>query len=87
MKIEVTRYFEKDTKKLPAEIKILLAKRIELIMKAENIIELLSCKKMTGFKNAYRMRLGVYRIGFIHKVNTVELVRVLSRKDIYRFFP
>jgi mRNA-degrading endonuclease RelE of RelBE toxin-antitoxin system len=42
---------------------------------------------LTGFKTAYRLRLGNYRIGFFFENETAELVRVLNRKDIYKYFP
>ncbi len=42
---------------------------------------------MTGYKNAYRIKLNRFRIGFFFEKQTVELVRVLDRKDIYKYFP
>lgn len=45
------------------------------------------CKKLTGFKNAYRIRMGEYRIGFVFENGTIELIRILGRKDIYKYFP
>ena len=34
-----------------------------------------------------RSRMGQYRIGFYYGNKTVELVRILHRKEIYRYFP
>jgi mRNA interferase RelE/StbE len=42
---------------------------------------------MTGFKNAWRVRLGNYRVGFFSENDIAEFVRVLNRKEIYRYFP
>jgi len=42
---------------------------------------------MTGYKNAYRIRLGNYRIGFLMIADELILNRVLHRKDIYDYFP
>jgi mRNA-degrading endonuclease RelE of RelBE toxin-antitoxin system len=42
---------------------------------------------MTGYKNAYRIRLGNYRIGFLMIADELILNRVLYRKDIYDYFP
>jgi len=38
-------------------------------------------------RNAYRARIGDYRIGFFFAGQTVIFARVLHRKDTYRFFP
>lgn len=37
--------------------------------------------------NYYRIRVGEYRIGMAVNENTVIFVRVLNRKEIYRYFP
>ncbi|MCB0846226.1 MAG: type II toxin-antitoxin system RelE/ParE family toxin [Bacteroidetes bacterium] len=51
-------------------------------------------KKLQGFENYYRIKLGDYRIGIeIEKSpeNTgeeiVTFIRFIHRKDIYRYFP
>lgn len=73
--------------KLPASSQTQLASLIQQITTAKKLSDLTSCKKLKGFKNAYRIRFGNYRIGFFFENESVELVRILSRKDIYRFFP
>ena len=87
MNIEIRKSFEKDSAKLPLAVQMQLSKIIETIIKSEKPSEIPSCKKMTGYKNAYRIRLNRYRIGFFFQNQTVELVRVLDRKDIYKYFP
>jgi mRNA interferase RelE/StbE len=44
-------------------------------------------EKMIGHKNHYKVRFGNYRVGIIKSGNQLELLRVLDRKDIYKFFP
>ncbi|MBM4024842.1 MAG: type II toxin-antitoxin system RelE/ParE family toxin [Planctomycetes bacterium] len=44
-------------------------------------------KKLEGGKSSYRIRIGVYRVGFVLEEDTVVFVRCLHRKDIYRHFP
>ena len=44
-------------------------------------------KKLKGAKNFYRVRMGSYRLGMIIKGEEVTLIRLLHRKDIYKFFP
>ncbi|MDP3913923.1 MAG: hypothetical protein Q8R96_09315 [Bacteroidota bacterium] len=49
--------------------------------------EITNLKKLTGYKNAYRIKIGNYRIGVFIENNIVEFARVIHRKDIYRVFP
>jgi mRNA interferase RelE/StbE len=41
-------------------------------------------KKLTNFEPAYRFRVGDYRILFDVSGNTIEIGRVLHRKDSYK---
>ena len=62
----------------------------QAIDEAENAhgrYELRDLKKVGGAKNCYRIRIGEYRIGVVIDGDTVEFVRCLSRRDIYRKFP
>ena len=42
---------------------------------------------MSGTTNFYRIRIGDYRIGVAVEGDTVEFVRCLARRDLYRYFP
>jgi len=44
-------------------------------------------KKMTGFKNAFRIRVRDYRIGIYYENGVVELARILHRSKIYKVWP
>ena len=45
-------------------------------------------KKIRGYNGYYRIRIGVYRIGFkIESGNTIIFYRVKNRNDIYKIFP
>lgn len=87
MKVEIRQSFVKDALKLPSNIHIEIAAIIIAIQNAGKLTELHSCKKLKGYKKAYRIRIGDYRIGFVFENNIIELVRVLARKDMYRYFP
>ncbi len=50
-------------------------------------MEIPNLKKMKGYKNAYRIRFGEYRIGLLFENNNIKLSRVMNRKEIYRYFP
>jgi len=44
------------------------------------------CKKLKGFENVYRIRLGIYRIiySIFDKKLIVEIIKVAHRKDVYK---
>ena len=54
---------------------------------AESLQDLKNLKKLSGFKNYYRIRLGNYRIG-IEQIDkrTIRLIIIAHRKDIYKKF-
>jgi len=87
MNIEIRRTFTKDADKLPANIQRQLALIITSLQQAKQLTQIKDCKKIKGPKTAYRIRLSQYRIGFFFENQTIELVRVLGRKDIYKYFP
>ncbi len=84
---EIRKSFIKDATKLSSISQHQLAETINLIASIVQLSELMNCKKLKGFTNASRIRLGQYRIGFYYENETIELVRILARKDIYRYFP
>jgi mRNA-degrading endonuclease RelE of RelBE toxin-antitoxin system len=85
--IEVRKSFEKDSAKLPVQFQNQLSRIIEGIIMSKKLSEIPSCKKMIGYKSAYRIKMHNYRIGFFFENQIIELVRVLNRKDIYKYFP
>ena len=60
---------------------------IEELESVQQLSELANVKKMSGAGNFYRIRIGDYRLGIVLEGDTVELVRCLHRRDIYRYFP
>ncbi len=50
-------------------------------------MKLLNAKKIKGFKNAYRIKFGDFRMGFLWEDESIKLSRVLNRKDVYKYFP
>jgi mRNA-degrading endonuclease RelE of RelBE toxin-antitoxin system len=89
MKTEYLPSFIRDLKKLKQshnyqKIKTLVT--IE-IPKYNNLMDIKNLKKIKGDTNAYRIRVGDYRIGFFLKEDKIIFSRVLHRKEIYRFFP
>ena len=69
----------------------LLSKVKDVVVQCEssqNIEEIKNCKKLSGFENYYRIRMGDYRIG-LEKIDTqtIRIITMAHRKDIYRNFP
>ena len=60
---------------------------IEEVEAADDLQQVGKLKKMSGTSNFYRIRVGDYRIGIAVAGDTVEFVRCLPRRDLYRFFP
>lgn len=88
MQIEITRKFRKqveDCKDQRIRSKILSI--IEAVISSDNMNEFHNLKKLTGYKNSYRIRLGTYRIGLIIEGNTVIFAAFDHRSDIYKYFP
>lgn len=89
MKTEYKPSFLKDLKALKSTpsfetIKALAFTEIPNLQKFEDIGNL---KRLKGDDNAYRIRIGDYRLGIFFDGETVIFARVLHRKDIYRYFP
>lgn len=88
MNIVVTKKFSKDVEKeLNKEQQLLLAEILISITACKSLSELENCKKLKGFTNAYRIKFGNFRIGFLFKDDIIYLSRVLNRKDVYKYFP
>jgi mRNA interferase RelE/StbE len=86
--VKVDESFEKDTDKI-ADAKLLLkiADIIEQVRKAQSFADIPNLKKLKGFKNYYRIRIGDYRAGITIENRNVAFERLLHRKDIYRYYP
>jgi len=68
-------------------VKKRLLKLIERLKTIDSLSDLQNIKKIEGYDNYYRLRVGDYRLGLKLSGNTVELIRFLHRRDIYRRFP
>jgi len=59
----------------------------ETLPDSEALSEVSGLKSLRQSKNVFRIRLGEYRIGLKKEGDLIEVVRVLHRKDFYRYFP
>ena len=81
--------FLKDLANLPPVYRERIEKLVfEAIPELDNIFGALDIKKMRGYKDYYRIRIGNYRIGcMVEAENRIIFYRVKSRNDIYKVFP
>lgn len=87
MRVDIRKSFLKDADKLSAASQSKLHEIIQAMERADNPLKLENCRKLSGQKTAYRVRMGSYRIGFYYSRKTIELVRILGRDEIYKYFP
>ena len=88
MTVEYLKQFSKDLLKVKDEsLKGDLFSIIIVLKNAETLNELSNVKKLKGYQNAYRIRLGKYRLGFYFDGEVIELARFAKREDIYKLFP
>jgi mRNA interferase RelE/StbE len=60
---------------------------IEEVESIDSLTDLSNVKKLKAEGDYYRVRVGDYRIGLSLNEDVVTFVRVLHRKEIYRYFP
>jgi mRNA interferase RelE/StbE len=87
MKVEIKKSFLRDLKKLHKNEQSKALNLIDICENATSINEIENIKKISGFTNFYRIRLGNYRVGLMIENEIITFVRYLHRKDIYKFFP
>lgn len=88
MKTEFTPAFLRDLRKLPgAAMGEQVRDAILTVEQATDLRSVPNLKKMTGVGPYYRIRVGDHRIGLRLEEQTVVFIRVLPRRDIYRYFP
>jgi mRNA interferase RelE/StbE len=53
----------------------------------DTLRDVTNVKAMRGYSNRYRIRIGNYRVGIEVQGDNVEVMRVLHRREFYRYFP
>jgi mRNA-degrading endonuclease RelE of RelBE toxin-antitoxin system len=89
LKVEYRKLFLKDFKKLKKQT--IYSQIFELTFTTLPNInswqDFSQIKAMKGYPNRYRIRVGDYRIGIEINQDTIEVMRVLHRREFYRYFP
>lgn len=88
MQVVFLSKFYKDLSKIN-QPKVLadIEKAIIHVENAKTTIEINQLKKLKGYKFAFRIKVGDYRIGLFIENDVIEFARILHRKDIYNLFP
>ncbi len=88
MNVGFTRNFEKQIDGIrDSKLRVEVSQIVRAIMSASSLEQIPNIKKLKGFKTAYRIRSGNYRIGIALQNEKVIFVAFAHRKDIYRIFP
>lgn len=88
MTVSFRKSFARDIKKLKdAKVRSRVRELIEAVEGADSLADLPDVKKMSGSSGYYRVRVGSHRVGLAVEGDEVEFIRVLDRKDIYKYFP
>jgi mRNA interferase RelE/StbE len=88
MKLLFERSFLKDLERLnDSKTKEQVLEIIDLFEINSTFEIIPNLKKLKGYRSAYRIRIGNYRLGFFVEDSVVIFSRFLHRKDIYKKFP
>lgn len=90
MEVRYRQLFLRDLKKLKKKQPIynqVFEIAFTVLPTVKTLREVTGVKVMKGYPNRYRIRIGGYRIGIEVHGDTVEMMRVLHRREFYRFFP
>jgi mRNA interferase RelE/StbE len=88
MKATFRKSFARDVRKV--RDRVILDRVRQVIEQVETVTtlqEVSDLKQLAGTANCFRIRVGDYRLGIVVEGETVEFVRCLPRRDLYRFFP
>ena len=80
MKLVISPKAEKQLRKLNKIDQIATAKKIRQLASSQNP----SFKKLSGYKNIYRIRVGNIRIVFKKTKESTYIILVHHRKDVYK---
>ena len=89
MNFEFDHSFLKSLRKLKdVQLREKVEQLILSLEQTDSLSEISSVKRIVGFKSYYRVRIGDYRLG-LEKLSTdsVRLIVIAHRKDIYNLFP
>ncbi len=88
MIVQIDKSFVKDVERIKDQ-RLLnrIANCINQVIHTDSLDKINSVKRMKGETCYYRIRLGDYRIGLRIVGDTLIFIRILHRKEIYKYFP
>ena len=88
MKVEFRRTFEKDLKKINEKsLLVKIKSAITSVEEASSLDDVANLKKLKGDEGYFRIRIGDYRLGLFLDGETILFIRVIHRREFYRYFP
>jgi len=90
MEVILSKRFFKELRKCPKNIQLQTKSLVEIAEKVTVLEEIPDIKKMTGYRDYYRIRVGGYRIGVKCEsgiINVLYILTVQPRGDVYKTFP
>jgi mRNA-degrading endonuclease RelE of RelBE toxin-antitoxin system len=89
MQVKYREAFLRDLKKLKKQA--IYQEVYEIVFtalpQAKTLQDIPRCKALEGYPKRYRIRVGDYRIGLHLEGQTLQVMRVLHRREFYRYFP
>ena len=88
MRVKFESSFARDLKRIKdRKLRERVGEAIKRFESATGLHDVGDLKKLKGAQDAYRMRIADYRLGFLLRDGVITMVRILDRRDIYRYFP
>ena len=72
MNVDYSKDFKKSVKKLAGKMLDSVRRVVAEVKNAESLKEVTDCKKLVGYRNVYRIRIGDYRAFFTFHIEIVN---------------
>lgn len=72
MRVDYSKEFIKAVKKISGKQLESVKDTIKEVKKAKTVFDITDCKRLTNFKNIYRIRIGGYRAFFTYHIQVVD---------------
>jgi len=88
MEVQFTKTFSKQIDDIKDKTLLLkLSSVVKEVMAAKTSKDILNIKKLKGHSDAFRIKIGDYRVGLFVENKEVTFAYFSHRKDIYNRFP
>ena len=87
MQVIISNAFAKDMRGIHPNYHRKVAQIIESMEAANDLRQINNLEPCEGTTNAYRIRMGDYRIGIYIEDNIIKVKRIGKRGDFYNYFP